>query len=516
MDAKSELRRILLWLIPFYVLARYAAAPVTGFVLDDWNYLNLTSGMDGFAEVARTGFAKDLNRPLSTMFMTLGYWTFGLNPQPYLFLLFAGNLAILLLAVLLVWQWTDGDSSTSLLFGICFATLPWLTESYHFPILAFAPATLGYPLLLASAYGLTRYAETGRSAFLALAWLPYAISLFSYEVGAFLPAAFAVLLVGRQPHRKALLALAGFAVCFLFYLVWRQTAAFGLLRSTTPAHMRATGISVSHVLIQAKELARWCVGDYAWLAWRQGWEAFARIPGPRRALLVAFNIIACVFAAWAMSRIPMAKRPRTLPIPRRVLFAGLWFVASALPALLSYVVSRLLVLPAMAVWVAIDLASRRLPRHIGIALGLPLLFLALLSAQGTNWAWNESAIAHRRVFQALRVRHAEWAGKRLLVYDSRRLREAKGDPDPVRAVAFHGNAPLFRGSGLREMAWLVQPTRPRPLFRLDVEYNAEIHDDEVRLRGRYDPQGPITHRFPRSEVYVLDLAEVLGSNPHTP
>lgn len=504
----------LLAVVAVFLLARYAAAPLTGFVLDDWNYLRFAGMYENGWELAKHGFAKDLNRPLSTMVMALGFYQFGLTLWPYMLLLMLGHLLVLLLAVALVYRWNGGNVRATFLFGMAYAVLPLLTESYYFPMLAFVMAVVGLPFYLFSAYGITRYAEDGRSRWLWLAWVPYGVNLFWYEAGILLPAAFAVLLVGRQPWRRVLFALSGYAVFFLLYFSWRSTDAFGLLQSTTPEHMKASGAGVEALVVNGKEFIRWWAADRGILVWRQGLEAFSGIPLPRRVFLVLVNLGMVLGLAVLLKRLPkQAAVPASssaLSLVRLICFCAVWFAVTSVPALMSYVVGRLLVLPAIAAVCVASVILAKVSSRWLIGLGAPLLFAAILADQGTNQSWRESGQVYWGVYEHLQANRPEWVRCEVLLFDTRSFRERAPSSDPIQAVAFHGNASLLRGSGLREMIWIAGRIWPQARGRLDVEYNAELTQDELILHYRFDPENRELERVPLQKVYRLDVADAAG------
>jgi hypothetical protein len=316
-----------------------------------------------------------------------------------------------------------------------------------------------------------------------------------------------VLALGRRRHREVLAGLAGFALLLGFYLLWRQTEAFGFLRSTTPAHMRGTGASLSHLTENAKSLFHWWLGRRHVAAWSQGFAAFADLAPARQILLAVLNLGLVAWLARGL-RVPPAAAAESFPKSRLLAFAASAFACASVPALLGYVESRLLVLPAipaLALLARVGVEAKGAPWLRPTA--LVLFFAALFADQGTNHSWRQSALAYRDILAHLREHRADWVDRDYLIFDSRAFRKGR-DPDPIRALAFQGNASFFRGSGLRELIWLAGRRWPLAKGRLDVEYAAEYRDDGILLHGRYGAaQDPLF--VPRENAYLLPLDQVV-------
>jgi hypothetical protein len=503
---------ILLFLVLFQGWVRYAAAPTTGLVLDDWNNWSQARSFASFGEASQQTLSHP-ERPLTFWVITMGYRVMGDRAAAHAGLSMAAYSLVLALAFLLALSVT-GRLYPAFLFGMVLILMPNLHEHVHWPTVALSAGACALPLYLGSAWAWTRYARGGRGGWLALSAVLYGLGLFGYEIGALLPLSYPVLTLDRKQW-KGWAALWPFAIAMGLYAAWRMTNAFGLGYSWygSPPHMRPS-LALANVWWSSRDIVRWWAGDLMGTTVLGGLNGLGLLgPWARRGLVVA-NVAVWAFALHVLRRMSRcAAEPDPSPAPRPVAaFALAWIACAYAPSMISYVAGRLNYLPAVgvALWLAWELSRRPLSSWIA-GFGIVAL-LCMLSIQGTARNWKESARFNRNLFAAIEREHDQWSRADILLVDTRSLAERLA-PDltgsaahNMSVVSQYRGVGLLRGFAPSAMVRLVAGEGEAvPLALLDVEYGARLEGEQLIWHERYDPAR--ARRTPRSKVVVIEALQ---------
>ncbi len=487
--------------------ARFLPHPSAVLVADDWPNLARAEAYPDARTAARVGLT-DPNRPLSMAALDAVFHTFGADARPFTRISIAAN-ALLVLLVMGLARAATGSVRASVVAGLFFAVCPNLVETTHWStqiVNELACALVGY---LASAWCFARFAESPRAGWLIGSVVAYAVALFSYEAGLFLPAAYLLLLPPPRVSMRAVLRLAPFGAVAALYAAWRVTNAFGMNTSWFyPAHMQA-GVSAYALVWNAWQIAHWWAGEHLIEALLAGWSGFMQLSPWTRRILLLFNALLTVAAAVAVARM---REPESRETPRRLGlgFASVWFAAACAPLLISYTAPRLNVLPAAGIAIALGALAARARTGAWIALAAVPFFISLGALQGTTEQYRQAGEFNRRVYAHLEQTRGAWRDKIAIVFDTSGIRERQARRligpagDHERTWAQYGNALLFRGFVPRGMLERIAGERP---VRIDV-----VHDVENGARqsngfwtwhARFDPSRSFV--APETAIYYVDL-----------
>ncbi len=507
----------LLFVLLFQAFARYAAAPTTGLVLDDWNNWQQADSFASLREAYVTSLCHP-DRPVTFLATTLGYRFLGDQVKAHAWLSVAAYSLVLTLAFFLIYALTR-SLYQSTLWGLLFAVLPNLTGHYHWPTLTIAAGACALPLYLGSALAWVLYVRRGGMVFLVLSVLGYGLGLFGYEIGAFLPLAYAVLLTNRT-WRTRIFVLLPFGAVMGLYAAWRMSNAFGMGYSWygSPAQMQVN-LSWVNTLWSVREIAGWWLGGNVWSAFVGGINGFTLVGlGAQR--WIVWGNLALLSAAglllWRMGRVHSSQSSQINPLPVSA-FACAWIATTYAPCLIAYTASRLNFLPAVGVLLLVVQVLVRLPISKWGAVFLLWAFLCMLSVQGTARNWRESAILQRNLFDQISREKAHWKERKIVLFDTRRLAqrltpgitgEAAHD---ISTVSHYNNAGLLRGFAPSAMLRRLADQGACPLALLDVEHGARIEGNQLIWHERYDPSRPHTNAL--ADVYVFDCLAIGAGGP---
>jgi hypothetical protein len=415
---------------------------------------------------------------------------------------------LLILLVCFIARQLGATITGTFLAGMGMALWPTLSELYFWPTMILSATALALPLYIGSAAAWVVYVQGRRVRWLAASLVCYALGVFSYEIGLFLPLAYTC-----TPDSGSMRRNIGPAVAFLgvvlLYAVWRLTDAFGLGSTYLPPHMQG-GPTLAGWIWSTKEFGRWWIGRYMAASVVNGWYGFAALPTARQLVLLAGNVSVAVMAAGALfhTRRTSAEAPG-LSRPLAI-WGFFWGLASFLPLALSYSAGRLMYLPACGLaWLAAATAHRCHQR--ALILSLMVATVALLCAnQGTSRQWQESGQVQRRLFKHVVETRAQWRDKEIVLF------ETHTTPPPVPqgasapfALPFHyGNAAFLRGFTPLAMLDLAGRNGIRPRSILDAEHGPAVHDGQLVWHGRYDPDS--THTTPLNQVFVINVGAFLS------
>ena len=504
----------LLFVLMFQAFTRYAAAPVTGLVLDDWNNWHQARSLGSWREACTKSLSHP-DRPVTFLALTLGYRALGDDPAALARLSFAGYSLVLALAFFMIFTLTRSIYQCAL-FGLIFSVLPNISEHFHWPSVAIGAGICALPLYLGSAWAWTGFVRQGRGGLLLLSVICYGIGLFGYEIGAVLPLSYAVLLVKRG-WRRGFMALLPFGVVLGVYAAWRMSNAFGMGYSWygSPPQMKIN-LSLANSFWSAREIAGWWMGEKVLSSFVGGMNGFALVgPWAQRGIVlgnVVLLSLASVFLC-KLSRTTPSDSSETEPLPVTA-FAFAWVASGYVPCLISYTASRLNYLPAVGVVFLLSLALVKLPISKWLAGLVVLAFFGMISAQGTARNWKESAALHQNLYERIAQDKEQWIDRKIVLFDTRQLADrltpgiTGSASHDTATVSHYRNAGLLRGFAPAAMVSQLAATNAAPLALLDVEFGARLTGRCLIWHDRYDPSKPHTNDL--ADVYVIDCLDALS------
>ena len=493
------------------LFSRYAAAPVTDLLGDDWPILNRARAYESYPAAAATALHEP-DRPLGALL--LGVVFRAIDDRPALFtvhniLLHAGILALFLFCI----DRLSGRRNATLIAGILFALLPHPSDLYNWATVAvYLPAFLGY---LGAAACWIQYARGGVFAWAPLSGLLMFLGAATFESGFALPLAF-LALVSRDRLRRDLVALAFPAAGSVLYLLWRFTRGFGLAQGILFAP-RQPAADPFYLAWNAKEFVSSWAGENLLTTLAQGFTSFSTLPKWEWRGLFAATILVTLLLARALRQCPVTE-PMPANVQRRAVgFAALWFIAAALPCVVSWQAGRLHFLPGIAfAWLLAIVLSNRLGRT-----WIPVFSLAaamlLVSNLGSAQRWQDSGRFHRRLYQHIQRTSSEWQSAELVLFSTDSLRE-RLTPGLVTARSLapttwakYGSADLLRGFAPAAMLRMARPGETPPISVLDVEHGARWDGDQLLWHGRWNPE--LTHQTARDNVHEIDVLRAATTAP---
>lgn len=492
------------------VVARFLPHPSAVLVADDWPNLARAEAYPDAATAFRTGLT-DPNRPLSMAVLDAAFRRFGADSRPFTAISLIANAALLLLVMALA-RAATGSARAGVVAGLFFGVCPNLVETTHWStqvVNELSCALVGY---VASAWSFARFSKSGRFGWLLASTLSYAVALFSYEAGLFLPAAYFLLLPPPRISIRSVLRLAPFGVVAVAYAAWRVTNAFGMNTSWFyPAHMQA-GISAYALVWNAWNLVHWWAGEHLIEALLSGWSGFLQLaPWTRRSLLLLNAGI--TFALWLALRRSDKSESAAQPSVVGIWFALAWFAAACAPLLISYTAPRLNVLPAVGVSILLGALASRARTTTWIAFAAVPFFISLGALQGTTEQYRQAGEINQCVYAHLENTRADWDHKIAIVFDTSGIRERQARRligpagDHERTWAQYGNALLFRGFVPRGMLQRITGERtPRIEVVHDVENGAAFDGNTWRWHARFDPSR--SYVAPADAVHYVDLLDL--------
>ena len=483
-----------------------------GLILDDWCNFLASQSYDSVSNLLDATLRHG-TRPVSMTYTWLMYRFFEDHVQAYFALSILAHLLLVLLVGSITWQLVRNKTATFLVCGML-ALLPTLSELIYWPTMILSASSLALPLYLGCATAFLAYIRLGSRKWLALSIACYGLGVFSYEIGIFLPLAF-LAASPQDPFRTRLTRCLAFAPVLLLYAMWRLTGSFGLSETHLPPHMQA-GFSISTLLWNIKDFARWWIGQHMGATLVNGLNGFVQLPLQTQRWLTTGNLLLSLLAGWTFLR--LAREENIAPPPRRCLafWGTFWLAASFAPLAISYCGSRLMYLPACGLaWILTSLYHPRLRPALVLPIGM-VTFLLLTVNQGTARQWQESGELQRRLFAHVCRTRPQWQNKEIVLFDTRSLNATSttgllATPDPYAHSFHNGNAGILRGFAQIAMLELAGRPAPRPISLLDAEHWPEVRDGQLVWHGRFDPTS--TNITPMEQVYGIDVSAVVQSPP---
>jgi len=510
---RSPLLAALLFVLLFQGVARYAAAPITGLVLDDWSNWYHAEAFSSLHEGCKQALRHPM-RPVTILATVLGFRILGDNVVAYTLLSLVSYSVVLSLCFFIVYALTRSVYQSTL-FGLLFSVLPNLSEHFHWPTVVVAAGACALPLYLGSALAWILFIQRGKLWHFLLSVICYGLGLFGYEIGAFLPLAYAVLLAGKK-WRTRLFILAVFGLVMGIYTFWRITDAFGVGFSWygTPSQMRVD-MSPSAILWNARDIVEWWVGANMNSAFIGGLNGFGLVA--HRALRwIVLGDIALLAAAclllWSRSRVESRTARTFSELPIRT-FAVVWVAVAYAPCLISYTSSRLNYLPAIGVVFLVSCVLVRVSVSKWMAGFCIVAFLCMLSTQGTACNWRESALLNRNLYDRIAREKAGWKTRKMILFDTWQLAQrlttglTRATGHDISVVSHYNNAGLLRGFAPAWMVRRLSAPNSCPATIFDVEYGARLEGERLIWHDRYDPSKPHTNAV--ADVFIIDCLNVM-------
>jgi hypothetical protein len=440
---------------------------------------------------------------------------FGMNSSAFALLGHVTYALCAALLILLAYQMT-GNKQTALLAVLFFALFPNMSEAYHWPnMIVINSLVISY---LLSAWLWALFIQKRNSAYLVGSLIAFSIGLGSYEVGLFLPVAYAVLLEPRK-GRAQWLWLLPFLVVDAFYLAWRFTNVFGL-GTNIMYSTKQFGVEISPWLIKHNfiSLASWWLGRNMLASIQNGLAGWAQIPSAGRHMFAAAGLAVIALVAMYTRQLsrekPDSSSLSSRPSSNRVIVFGLvWAAATSLLCVVSYTAQRLNFLPGIGLALCLAAVVGRLKWRHWIGAFCLLAFVGLIANQGTAYTWKKCGILQQRLFEHLGQHQADWSAKQVILLDTQELRQESLEHsflpaiDPPAEWAYYGNASLLRGLVPQAMVdMLTAHSGKQPMIALDMETDAQLVDGVLHWHERYDPSR--RHSTPLDQVFVVDCLRV--------
>lgn len=505
---------IVLPVLLLQVYSRYAPSPWAVFFSDDWTNYPRSLFYASTREAALTGL-QDPNRPVSMAVVDVVFRLFGNNRLCWTALSLVSHSLMLWFIMRLGLELT-GDRRVAAIQGLLFALLPNVTDTWQWSTQILNEVTCALLFYALSGWLWVAHVRRGGAVRLVGSVLAYAMALFSYESGIFLPAAYPFLLPWRREPGRTLLKMAPFALFVCLYAAWRMTNAFGLNRSWYyPPHMQM-GFSWWFLGWNARQIAHWWIGDRFFGTILSGLENFAMLRPWTRRLLGLGNVLVVVTGGLLLRRLfrrgEEQSESRVFSTGQAVAFGLVWAAAGAATSLVSYVCGRLNYLPAIGITLLGGLLLVRWPWRSWYATLLVPAMICLAANQGMTEHFRQVGALNQRLFTYLQRHQAEWSDKEVLLFDTRSLRHrlTPGLLSPVSVA--EDTWTLVRSYIPMGMVQLITRERPaRQHVIVDVESNTQIKGDELAWHYRYDPS--VSRRTPLDRVFVVDVWNATQSVP---
>jgi hypothetical protein len=492
-------------------VARYAAAPVADFTLDDWALLERAEAMHSWTD-AFGMMIREPDRPVGAFLLAVVFRAFGEHLLWYHVLSMFMTSVAMLLVIGMVWH-IFPNKKWIMAVGVLFGTFPNLTESYNWPtMIAYLPGIVAIP---GSAYCFAVYLHGSRARYLFCSLLLFAIGLGTYEFGILLPLAYACLAYACHRPARSFRWILFYGAIILVYLVWRFTSGFGMAHGVL-FESRSPSVSLYSLHYNARSIVSWWMGDHMLGALQSGLSGFLSLSLWERRIFYLVNVTLCGIVVYLWGRFDKDAEPDSFQAPRFVwgvvLFGVVWAVLAHAPSLVAWTAGRLNYIPAIGVAVMGGLCIARSSRA-GLIVLIIAMYFGLLAGQGTARQWKDAGRMNRLLEQALRNEQQNWAKKEVVWLDTRSLRSRlsshlnEKNPVQEKTWAYYGNAGLLRGFAPAAMVRRIRGKDDMPKVLLDVEHGALTVEGGLQWHDRYAPDGA-HHITPMDEVYRIDVLEV--------
>jgi hypothetical protein len=371
---------------------------------DDYTYL-VRFGAAPLADIARL-LVTERQRPLQLLALALQARLVGGGPLAAFVLPWLSSTVLLLCVYALLRTLLQKDAA-AFLGAAAVGLLPQTVEVYHTAMYFNVNLALSLWLLCAAAF--LRFLRGGGAPLLAASLALYAVALFWYEVGFFLPLVFAAW-AWRVDRGRVRCALA-FLPIAAFYFIYGHTSWLG---HAPGAYGHAVGWDAKPLL----HLLSYAAGPHAARALVYGLYGFTRLPFAWLVFVVALDAV-LVVAFWRWLRdADMSHEPQALTMSALLAVGVLLpFAAQARGG----IAGRHLIIPSIAFVLAV--LSRALAAPRGRAIVATALAAALVTDQGNAWAQVVACRINHAVYAALLERRDALRTASHLVVDVHGLTE---------------------------------------------------------------------------------------------
>lgn len=475
------------------IFAHFLPFERSGFAPDDYAFLWHAKGMS-MKEIVLEA-PKYTNRPMLYLFGFMLEKAVNLNTAAGLALVFLSSTLLAFAVFLILREFLENQFLAGL--GTCFyLLLPNKLDMFH--TLAYVTLNVVCLIYVLSLLLFIYFVKSNKKTFLFLSLLLYAVAVFWYELGFFLPV---VLLVYCFIYRREKIsAVFLFFAPAVFYVIFRMTGAFGLVGSEA---IGVRGISLANIFHNIfVMLPNHYFGRYMARAALYGIYRFPAMEMPWPALFAAADTVLLVlFSKW-LSRMQLPKVN-----PKAVFLAAVMFILFLVPNFFYLIEGRHTALSSIG-FAIICIAALNILGRFWRYFTVVVFALFLVISQGTSWNQVVACRLNNAVFEYL-VEHKNdiRASERVLI-DQRSF----ADNIPYTWGEKMGNTldcywgmQAFAPWGLSTMVPLavgqekttdVAKARPKVL-KDKIEY-------EVQVDGPYTK----TSSMPRNGTFIVDYEKV--------
>jgi hypothetical protein len=463
---------------------------------DDYAYL-VRYGSGTFGEILQS-LETERQRPLQLVALGLQARLVG-GGRMAAFLLPYLSSSLLLLAAFSLLRALLVHETSAFVAATLLCLLPQTVEIHHTAMYFNVNVALALWCLCAAVF--LRYLRDGGPARLVLAVLLYAVGLFWYEIGFFIPLVF--LAWGRLLRSPRLFHVLWFGPIAVAYFVYGHTSLLGVAPA---AFGHALGWDAKPLL----HLLSFAAGPHAARAVAYGLFSFVHIEAAWLVVIVLVDVtLVYVFYTWL--------KTRDYDVDSHA-----WWMTAALAAgfLLPFAVQakggiagRHLVVPAMALVVFALRVVRRAARWRTLLVAGAAA--ALVVAQGNAWAQVVACRINRAVYEALRVRGDAVRSAGHVVIDLHSFTDRipyTWLPVPFDRLNSYYGAQTFEDWGLLSMTRLAARDRTKTVH-LAVESPVQIGDEWRFVEGQDTGSRAFQTRpatTPRTGTLVIGFGEVFG------
>lgn len=377
---------ILFHFIPF---ERRSIAP------DNYAYLVMTKTTNKSADLLYY-LLNFTYRPLNHYILDLQGRLAGDNPTIGLFLVFFSSLFVLLI-IFFLFNELFGDNFLALIASLIFCLLPNKLETYHNTIFFNINIIIG--IYIASLLFYIIFTRRHKWAFFYASLFTYAIGIFWYEVGFFMPIVMITysFLFGKKSEAKYILY---FTIPIIIYLLFRFTAVFGLANMAIFPHK----IGLSGFFVNLEELFHQYAGRYIIRSILYGFYKFLSIEQPWLTAIIISNVVLLI-----VINLLIKNRDLKNIDNRLLIFSGILFSTFLIPFFLHNqggIGGRHLVLPSIAVVIFVLWLLKQVGRKWQVVF-LFFVSLAMIVDQGNAWTQVVACRINGAIYDTIKEKKEE-------------------------------------------------------------------------------------------------------------
>lgn len=475
------------------IFAHFLPFERSAFAPDDYTFLWHAKGMS-IKEIVLEA-PKYTDRPMLYLFGFMLQKALNLNATAGLILVFLSSTLLAFAVFLILREFLENQFLAGL--GTCFyLLLPNKLEMFH--TVVYVAFNVVYLIYVLSFLLFIYFVKSNKRTFLFLSLLLYAIAVFWYEVGFFLPV---VLLVYCFIYRKdKISATFLFLAPAIFYVIFRITGAFGLVGSEAIGTREMSFTNIFYNIFVM--LPNHYFGRYMARAALYGIYRFPTIEMPWPALFaVADTVLLVLFAKW-LSRMQLPK------VKLKIVFLAVaMFILFLVPNFFYLIESRHTTLSSVG-FTIICIAALNILGRFWRYFVVIIFALFLVISQGTSWNQVVACRLNNAVFEYL-VEHKNdiEASERVLI-DQRSF----ADNIPYTWGEKTGNT-LDCYWGMQAFApWGLNAMVPLAVGQKKMTDVAKARPKVLKDKIEYEAQvdGPYTKTsvMPRNGTFIVDYEKV--------